>query len=44
MDGDAGLAEEGAGVVYAGVRDSRGEGGLDEVVAVPTDAVDAQAE
>jgi hypothetical protein len=44
MDGDAGLAQEGAGVVYAGVGDSRGEGSLDEVVAVPPNAVDAQAE
>jgi hypothetical protein len=42
MDGDARLAEESAGVVYARVRDSLGEGGLDEVVAVPPDAIDAQ--
>jgi hypothetical protein len=42
MDGDAGLAEESAGVVYARIGNALGEGGLDEVVAVPTNAVDAQ--
>jgi hypothetical protein len=44
MHGDARLAEKGAGVVYSGGRYVFGEGGVDEVVAVPPNAVDAQAE
>src|ERR687893_1397005 len=44
MHGDARLAEKGAGVVYSGGRYAFGEGGVDEVVAVPPNAVDAQAE
>src|SRR5215210_462187 len=44
MDGDAGLAEEGAGIVYPALRDVLGEGGFDEVVAVPPDTVDPQAQ
>ena len=41
--GDAGLAEEGAGVVEARFGSVSGEGCFYQVVAVPADAVDAQA-
>jgi hypothetical protein len=43
MDGDAGLPEEGAGVIYPALRDVLGERGFDEVVAVPPNTVDPQA-
>ena len=42
MDGGAGLTEKRAGVPDALMGDILGKGGLDDVVAVPTDAVDAE--
>ena len=41
--GDAGFAEEGAGVVKACLRGIFGESRFYQVVAVPADAVDAEA-
>ena len=41
--GDAGLAEEGDGVLQTRFGDSVRKCGFDQVVAVPTDAVDAKA-
>src|SRR5215217_7523806 len=42
VDRDAGLAKESASIVYARTRYALRKGSLDEVVAVPPDAVDAQ--